>query len=488
MLVRSPLCCLALTTLLVLAQSEDGKLAEGVPVREYATGAWSSSFYRPHQLQITGIGLINQETAYFSTRWGVSELHQGHLKHLQLEVGDAEISAFHVCHHRNSFFYEVRARDGGTVTIFEHSLLFENKLQVWQSEDVAPATALACVDKLLLRASSANLLAIDVEGAESDKESAAVSVLFEYDPHNGAADVITSIATGYAADVFTRAQVIALIPHNRTILRLHLEADHDTAKIIAESEPLLHGGDGSDGALGSASAHEPLLVLSVHDAVLFADGCALRQISEGHVRTLIGEPTECLAPQNETVEPVPWASRLSKLEALASAAEETQDGTVLALTGSEVFSLVQREDVCTRHADSEGCSSEPNCGWAEGAQPNERLCFSCDGLHEWASRQATVLDPCLLELAPRASTTYHLGGCGCIAPEPIPDPAEEDGEGLTILQVIVGVSVLIGAFCCALTFYRASRRATAMRELYGSESCEFHVFTDDEVQPYASCP
>jgi len=481
----------AFATLLAFARSgteqADRAAEEAVAVaavREYVPGAWSTSFYRPHQLKITGIGLINQETAYFSTRWGVSELQNGHLQHLKVEVGDAEISAFHLCHHRSSFFYEVRARDGSTVTIFEHSLspLFEKKLQVWQQEDVSPATSLACVDKLLLRASPSSLLAINVESAEAPEEHTAVSVLSEYDPHDSEANVITSLAVGYAADVYTRAQVYALVPHNRTLLRLHLETEYHTEKVVAESEPLLHGGDGSDGALASASTHEPLFILSVHDSVLFADGCSLRQISDGRVRTLLGTPTGCIAPQNETVEPVPWASRLSRPQALAGAAEETLDGTVLALTGSQVFSVVQREEECAKHIDADECSAQSGCAWGQGENLGERLCFGCDRLHDWASRQgkADNWDICLLEMTPRAGTSYNLMGCGCVAPPPLaPDP-DEDGSGLSIFQSIVGGAVIIAVFCCLLSVYRSQQRAAQMRELYGAETCEFHVFNNDD--------
>jgi hypothetical protein len=463
----------------VLVLVGGGAVAESTAVREYVPGAWSMSFYRPHQLQITGIGLVNRETAYFSTRSGVSELQEGHLKRLPMEVELGEISAFHLCHHRNSFFYEVRARDGGTVTIFEHSLLFENKLQVWESEDVSPATSLACVDKLLLRASSSSLLAINVESAEghgSDKEPAAVSVLFEYDSRSEAANAIASLAIGYAADVFTRAQVYALAPHNRTLLRLHLEEDHVLEKVVAESEPLLHGGDGSDGPLDVASAFEPLFVLSSHDAVLFADGCALRQISDGHVRTLLGVPGECVHPSNETVEPAPWASRLSRPEALAGVTEETLEGTVLALTGSQVFSVEQRQDVCSQHADAGECSAQAGCGWAEADNPGEQLCFGCDRLHEWAGRHA-VVDPCELELEPRARTRYNLVGCGCIAPVwTTPEPSED--TGLEVFQIFVGGSILAAVAGCMWMLHRASRRQAAMRELYGADTCEFHVFND----------
>jgi hypothetical protein len=332
-------------------------------------------------MQITGIGLANEETAYFAKTRSVAQWRSAEqqLNDMHLPVHDGKISAFHLCHHRNSFFYEVTT--DGSATIFEHSVerQTEEAQRVWHSEDADPSSSLACVDKYLLRASDSDLIAIDVETEHPDEpddhehRQPDVSVLFEYEDGGR----IASVAVGYAADVFSKANVIAAVPDNRTIVRLHLSSDpHEEKKIVAEVESLLSAGDGSDGLLGDASAYDPRHVVSVHGNVLFADGCALRQIADGHVKTLLGAPSLCTAPQNETVEPVPWASKLSKTMALAGVAEDTSDSTVLALTGSEtqhVLKVTQTEDSCQAHSDQDDCVAQDGCAWASGAKAIERL-------------------------------------------------------------------------------------------------------------------
>ena len=41
-----------------------------------------------------------------------------------------ELTAFHMCHHRSSFFYETLAKDGGVLTIYEYSLLAKESVKV----------------------------------------------------------------------------------------------------------------------------------------------------------------------------------------------------------------------------------------------------------------------------------------------------------------------------------------------------------------------
>jgi len=481
---------LAFIVLLVLVQSEGEEPDEGAEVREYVPGVLSKSFYRPRNFPITDIGVWDEDTAYFSSRHSVKKIDEGHLMPMNgMEVGGGdEIIAFHLCHNRNSFFYEVQAEDGGTVTIFEHHLDDDHRVEVWKNEeDASSAKSLLCVGKLLLRASQDDLLAIDIERSESDHEHPSVSVLRKYDRNDDDALVITSLATHFANDVYTNQQVYGLVPRNRTLLKLHLETDHETEKVIAKSEILLSGGDGSDGDRDSASLLDPLFVLSLHDSVLFADGCALRQISrDERVRTLMGAPRECTSPQNQTVEPVPWATRLSPLQALAGSPEGTRYGVALALTKEEVVSVVQREDSYCAELDSEDCLAHPGCGWAQGEKLHEQLCFDCDALRQWESARKDIvgedIDICLFEAAPRARTTYRLGGCGCAAPETTPQP-DADGVGLTILQFFIGGSVIIGGCLGGLTYIRAQKRRAALaREMYGSiDCCEFHVFTDEEA-------
>jgi hypothetical protein len=458
--------------------------------REYALGVRSASFYRPQQMQITGIGLANEETAYFAKTRSVAQWRRDENKFIEMTPPheSGKISAFHLCHHRNSFFYEVKG--DGSVIIYEHSVERwhdEAPRTIWQSEDAYPASSLACVDKYLLRASESDLIAIDVEPKHDDDHEHRpldVSTLFEYGPHEGH---IASVAVGFAADVVSRANIFAAVPGNGTLVRLHLSSDlHEDHKLIAQSEPFLLAGDGSDGALSDASAYDPRHVASVHGTVLFADGCALRQIADGRVKTLIGVPSRCTAPQNETVEPVPWASRLSKAMALAGVAEETSDRTVLALTGDRsspahevqhVFKVTQRDDSCSEHVAEDECTTQQGCAWAIGAKEIERLCFSCEALDEWIRGQHDVGEKCMLEMQPRFGTNYNLIGCGCVAPTPVPGSSD---FGLTAFQILVGGAVILAA-CCVLTMlHRASRRAAAPRELLYEDCAEFHIFTDCE--------
>ena len=157
--------------------------------REYLP-TWSSSFYRPRDVELKNIGLVNVltsdtlgmlshlsvfswmsevETVFFATHSGVSTLHDGLLTPA-VEVRDAEprqkkscshdykhfaggfqvfpilvsffqsqelehlpskeLTAFHMCHHRSSFFYETLAKDGGILTIYEYSLLAKESVKV----------------------------------------------------------------------------------------------------------------------------------------------------------------------------------------------------------------------------------------------------------------------------------------------------------------------------------------------------------------------
>mmetsp|Transcript_137488 Transcript_137488/g.293842 ORF Transcript_137488/g.293842 Transcript_137488/m.293842 type:complete len:485 (-) Transcript_137488:188-1642(-) len=445
--------------------------------RDYAPDAQSSTFYRPHEVQIEHVGLVNEGAAYFATRRGVSLLRDGLLTPV-LEVVDADLTAFHLCHHRGSIFYEVLAREGGTLSIFEYSLAARQKVMVREFQDAtAPATSLACVDQLLLRASPANLLALHLP-------SGAESVLRKfYD--SASLDAFASLAVSYAADVITRSEVYAVVPQNHSLLRLRL-TDEGGLVAIASTEPLLLGGDGSDGDLAAATAHQPLQVLWARGKVLFVDGCSLREIHDGQVRTLLGVPTECMETGNETLEPVSWTSRLSRPMALAASADGTAGLEVLLLTGAEVIRVAQHANVCTARLTDDSCLADPGCAWAEGPGPDHHLCFDCEGLERWANSLRQGVEACSLELAPRAGTRYSLTGCGCAPPPPAPEPApgpdpQSDSEGaVTAGQVILVAFVIVAALIIAVLLYRASRRAAVMRELYGVDTAEFHTFTDEE--------
>jgi len=441
--------------------------------REYVTNAWSSSFYKPRvRWSIEALGLINQDSAFFQSKWAISALHGGFLSHLvEVDGETSEITAFHLCHHRNSFFYEVISREHGTVTIFEYGLSTKHKSMVSEFQDLVPSRALACVDQLLLRASQSSLLALSVQ-------TGARSILRQYTAGEDVL-VIDSLTVGYAADIAARAKIYAVVPQNRTILRLHL-ADN-AGGLSAKFEELLPGGIGADGPLMAASAHEPHSVLWSRGKVLFVDGCSLREVDDGNVRTLLGHPRHCSDPASESLHAVPWASQISRIHAAAAAADATALGAVLLVTDSEVLQVVvQGESSCGMHSEDGKCTAQRGCGWAEGEETEQRACFSCSGLEAWAERQHHG-DPCDLEGSRKAGTRYSLAGCGCSAPTPAPapfppDPAREDEA--TRVQAVLAVLIIIGVTFAALLFYRRSRRAAVMRELYGVDTAEFHTFTD----------
>lgn len=59
---------------------------------------------------------------FFASGHGVSTLHEGLLTPV-IELRDVELTAFAMCHHRGSLFYETLSKEGGLLTIFEYSLL-----------------------------------------------------------------------------------------------------------------------------------------------------------------------------------------------------------------------------------------------------------------------------------------------------------------------------------------------------------------------------
>mmetsp|Transcript_76945 Transcript_76945/g.213822 ORF Transcript_76945/g.213822 Transcript_76945/m.213822 type:complete len:486 (-) Transcript_76945:273-1730(-) len=458
--------------------------ASAEPTRDYAAGLWSTAFYRPVQeaAQLRGVGLVNDETAFFATRSGISGLHDGVPAPL-LEVADGDIVSFHLCHHRNSIFYEVLLHEGAKLSIFEYSLIARSKVHVRDFQDIAPSSSLACVDRLLLRASPASMLSISLQGGP-------LSVLREFHSDiSGASDAITSLTVSYAADVYSRAEILGVVPHNRSVVRFRLAADVVGRPVVTGLEMLLPGGDGSDGPLKTATVHEPSQVLWTRDRVILADGCALREVRAGNVRTILGIPVACVEPAAELLEPVPWASRISRLQGLAGAADGTSLGTVLAFTGAQVVHVSEGTDRstaehCAANAHEAACVAQHACGWAEGDGSDQHLCLDCVGLQHWADGQA-----CAFESAPRAGTRYGLAACGCLPPQPGPEPGPitpapgaggHHHEG--IWAFLVFLTLLVG-LVVAFMMYRAHRRAAAMRELYGADTidtAEFHTFTDDD--------
>ncbi|CAK0792351.1 unnamed protein product [Prorocentrum cordatum] len=193
---------------------------------------------------------------------------------------------------------------------------------------------------------------------------------------------------GFAADVVERAQIYAVASHNRSLLRLHIAGSSGAMQL--SSEVVLPGGRGADGPLGAASALDPSLCAWARGSVLLADGCALRQVDVqgGRVRTLVGMPDQCAAVQpsggsgnepEERLEPVAWASVLSRPLALAGPAEATAGGApALLLTGAEVVQVDIRPSPCEGLA-SGACEEAHGCGWAAGPGA-AGACLDCGGL------------------------------------------------------------------------------------------------------------
>eukprot|EP00930_Biecheleria_cincta_P057653 TRINITY_DN43551_c0_g1_i1.p1 TRINITY_DN43551_c0_g1~~TRINITY_DN43551_c0_g1_i1.p1 ORF type:complete len:474 (-),score=83.86 TRINITY_DN43551_c0_g1_i1:21-1271(-) len=415
--------------------------------------------------------MVNSHSVFFATKHRVSTLHEGLLTPV-IEVHDAEITAFHLCHHRSSLFYETLSHEGGVLTIYEYSLSARESVKVRAFQETVPATALACVDQLLLRASPASLLAVDIQNG-----LAHTSVLQKFTDPEGA-DSLASLAVGFAADVISQAQVYAVAPGNRSLLRLHLQEDSTGLLRLASTEQLLGPGSGADGPLSEASALAPQQVAWDHGKVVFVDGCSIRQAWEGRAFTLLGTPGACSEPGNETLQPAVWDSKLSRLLALASEAEATQGGAVLALSAAQVIHVSDRsDDACSAHSSvgEAACLSANGCAWAKGQEPDQLQCFSCSALQEWAAAHRPALEACSLESSPRTATRYNLEGCGC-AP-PAPEPANGGGAAGGI-QAFLSVLTILVLVVVAVYMYRARRRAN-LRELYGVDTAEFPTFTDD---------
>lgn len=457
-----------LRTLALTAVAQLWRLA--AQIQEHGRAVWPqvTRFYRPQGLRITGLGLINEEEVFFATESGISGFHDGFLTPL-VHTDHATPQAFHLCHHRNSIFYEALGYDSGELTIFEYSLVARRRERIQGFQDAAPATALACIDRMLLRASPSSLLAVHLQSNRPP------SVLREF--HLGAAPV-TSLSVGFAADVYTRAQIFALVSQNRSLLRLRLTPQGDDLAVSAASQELLSGGSGSDGPIGSATAYDPRHILWSHGNILFTDGCSLREIRDANVRTLVGSPADCVRPANESLELAPWATRLSRPKALAGASDGTVSEVVLFLTGAQVSRVASQRDACTQHLSEQKCSQQLDCGWAEGS--GHSLCFGCELLRLWAASQRPPVDPCSLEGASRASTRYGLASCGCLPPGPQPSSGGRSWSGADAVQVMLSIIVLWVGTCAALLVYRAHRRAVVINELYGVDTAEFHVFNDED--------
>lgn len=427
--------------------------------REYLP-TWSSSFYRPRDVDLKHIGLVNVETVFFATHSGVSTLHDGLLTPA-VEVRDAELTAFHMCHHRSSFFYETLAKDGGVLTIYEYSLLAKESVKVAIFQETVAAKALACVDHLLLRASQANLVAVSLT------PGAPKSMLQKFKDE----DHFTSMAVAFPADSVQHAEVYAVVPRNRSVVKLRLHQDSVDLH-LSDIQELLPAGDGADGSVEQASVLDPLHVAWLHGKLLVADRCALRQVSDGYVHSLLG--AEC--SENETLQPAPWASKISTPLGLAAESEATAGQTAMLLTAHQVIQVSEEEGCAESSRDS---CLKAGCGWAEG-DASHMHCFSCKLLQSWADAQRPTVDPCVLEakLQPGA-TRYDLEACGCKPPAP---PKYEGGDSL---WGIVRLVLFFGTLGIAIAWFRQRQRQRRDEEMYvPAPNVQFHTFNDNGYVRY----
>lgn len=444
--------------------------------REYVDDSWSSSFYQPHDVQVNHVGMVNAQAVYFATKTGVSMLHDGLLTPA-VERHDSELVAFHMCHHRSSLFYEVLSKDGGVLTIYEYSLLAKESVKVAIFQETVPAKSLCCVDNLLLRASRSSLVAVSL----SSGALGASSILQKFKDEQ---DVLGSLTAAFAADIVQHAQVYAVVPRNRSVVKLHLQEDtHGVLHLTAVDEVLIPG-EGADGPTEKASVVQPHHVAWLHGKLLIVDGCSLRQVEEGRVKTLLGSPVECAEPPNETLSPASWTSRIAQPLGLAVEAEATTGHTVLVLTRGQVIQVTQDDGSCTE-SSHDTCIKE-QCGWVEDDRHNR--CLGCSELHAWAEAQRPPLDPCLLQSsaiggAGRAdSVRYDLSACGCAVPTTTPAPEEDIGlAGFMRVLLVLGIAAGVLFYC-----WRERQRRRFQQDMYGmtSDTVQFHTFNDQENDVY----
>jgi len=420
--------------------------------------------------------MVNAQAVYFATKTGVSMLHDGLLTPA-VERHDSELVAFHMCHHRSSLFYEVLSKDGGVLTIYEYSLLAKESVKVAIFQETVPAKSLCCVDNLLLRASRASLVAVSL----SSGALGASSILQKFKDEQ---DVLGSLTAAFAADIVQHAQVYAVVPRNRSVVKLHLQEDtHGVLHLTAVDEVLIPG-EGADGPTETASVVQPHHVAWLHGKLLIVDGCSLRQVEEGRVKTLLGSPVECAEPPNETLSPASWTSRIAQPLGLAVEAEATTGHTVLVLTRGQVIQVTQDDGSCTE-SSHDTCIKE-QCGWVEDDRHNR--CLGCSELHAWAEAQRPPLDPCLLQSsaiggAGRAdSVRYDLSACGCAVPTTTPAPEEDIGlAGFMRVLLVLGIAAGVLFYC-----WRERQRRRFQQDMYGmtSDTVQFHTFNDQENDVY----
>jgi len=285
-----------------------------------------------------------------------------------------------------------------------------------------------------------------------------------------------SLAVAFAADVVQHAQIFAVVPRNRTVVKLHLQEDTGGALHLTAAEELLAAGEGADGPVAAASVSQPSQVAWLHGKLLVVDGCSLRQVEEGRVTTLLGSPTDCVETGNETLSPAFWLSKITQPLGLAVESEATTGNTVLVLTRAQVIQVTQQEDNMCAESSHDACVKAAGpCGWVEGEQSQHR-CFSCPSVHTWAESQRPPLDPCGLQSVP-GLVSFDLAPCGCsLPPETTPAPDEDVGVA-GFVRVVVVLGIFVGVF-----FYLwRQRQRRRLQDMYGvaPDTVQFHTFNDD---------
>mmetsp|Transcript_45895 Transcript_45895/g.106699 ORF Transcript_45895/g.106699 Transcript_45895/m.106699 type:complete len:517 (+) Transcript_45895:64-1614(+) len=426
-MAHSHLWDILLPCLVLCWQSASGRTNS--PAREYSSDLRSDLFFRPTRVKIDDLGLVNDAHVYLSTQQKILEMVQlpptPAFQSVPQVTGSDTITASFLCHHRSSIFYEVD--NAGQGSIFELDILHKQEphriLEI--PVDREPGFALACVDGSLLRLSKADFMVIDLSSGQ-------FTVLLAY---GGLSDpnFIASLSVRYAADRVDQAEIYTVFPRNKTIARLKLQLGNPSDTPHLGGVNLLAGGNGADGVLAKASVREPHSILSSHGQVFFTDGCAVRVVQRGVVKTLLGDPSvsDCVASHDESLELAPWSSTLARPAKLAGSSAATAHPVVLLLTEAEqpppghdygpsspnsIIRLDLVESACASFSDEKQCIVN-GCAWAEGRINSQRLCFECDYMRQWAAAESRRLsshfDGCSLQVKRRAGTRYALSSCGC---------------------------------------------------------------------------
>jgi len=361
---------------------------------------WAETFFRPQEGELSWVGIANEDTSYVGTRYSILRRASDGNMLPMVRVDDGEIRAWHLCHSRQSLFYEVLSKDKTITTIFEHpvssSINSRQEATVKEFQDLHPASSLACIDGFLLRAAPSSFLAIDLD-------SRGISYPFQ-EKNLAEAPSLTSLTVAYEEDIVGNAKIFAICPENKTIVRLALQRDASSHGLTLTNLPVAV----------PAKAASPEQVIWSHDQLFFTDGCALRSYDFGHnIVTVLGSD-ECTTPNAENVSGIPWAARLSRPKALAAAAQGARDLAVWLVTEAQVLKVHSRPDACARHSSNEGdCRDQVGCAWAEGdGSLGQTRCFACEEMMRW-TKNSGMEDHCSFMTTMPQGTWCDLRQCGC---------------------------------------------------------------------------